>query len=276
MPECLQFKPIGFFKTRKKVKTYDLPRQPLVMGAPSLSELDYKKCDYIELEKDYLFEQALEKLDGFSRIWVIFLFHENNHWNPKIRPPRGEKNKIGVFASRSPYRPNPIGMSCVELIKIKGLRLYLADSDILNNTPILDIKPYIPFCDSFTDSKIGWLENIETTKYNISFSQESLDQISFLKNTFQLELEFFITSQLSYEPLNKDKKRLWIHEEHAFLGYKTWLVKFRVNETSKEIFILKINSGYSSKDLAPGTIDKYQDKISHRIFIEKFGHDNLK
>lgn len=262
MSDSFNFQPIGFFKN-KAFNNYDLPRQP---------ENDSKlnTDSYIELIKNHQFEQALENLEGFSRIWVIFHFHKNQNWNPKILPPRGSEKKIGVFASRSPYRPNPIGLSCLELIKIEGLKVFVSNSDILNDTPILDIKPYIPYCDAFPDAKSGWLENIEDTKYEINFTPQALLQTQFLAEVSNsIDLTSFIKRSLEYEPLNSDKKRLILTDNNCILCYRTWRIKFSINSKEKIIQIEDIFSGYSETDLKD-TTDIYKDKKIHLDFILRF------
>ena len=105
----------------------------------------------IELSKEVYTnpEQSLETLDEFSHIWIIYHFHKNDsHLKPKISPPRLDGKKVGVLATRSPHRPNPIGMSLVKLDRIEGSTIYFLGSDMVDGTPVLDIKPYIPSYDS--------------------------------------------------------------------------------------------------------------------------------
>ena len=115
---------------------------------------------FIELFPHCNYEQALEDLTGFERVWLLFVFDRNANWKPKVHPPYGIDRKVGVFASRSPYRPNPIGLSAVELVKIEGLKVFIRNFDLLEGTPILDIKPYIPEADAFPDSKAGWRDEV--------------------------------------------------------------------------------------------------------------------
>lgn len=124
----------------------------------------------VVLEPGHNFEQALEDLDGFSKIWLIYWFDRNENWKPKVLPPRGPAVKRGVFATRSPHRPNPIGLSLVDLIEIKGRTLYLGNVDLLDKTPILDIKPYLPYAEAFPEAKAGWLEGLSSTPMDIVFS----------------------------------------------------------------------------------------------------------
>jgi hypothetical protein len=89
---------------------------------------------------------------------VVFWFHQNKGWRPKVLPPRSTSGRKGVFATRAPYRPNPIGLSALKLEKIEGLILHVSDVDMLDGTPVLDIKPYVPYTDAQPAARSGWLE----------------------------------------------------------------------------------------------------------------------
>ncbi|MCL4126698.1 UNVERIFIED_CONTAM: hypothetical protein GTU68_013690, partial [Idotea baltica] len=119
--------PIGYLDSEKKNK-FDAPHQP----DPKCTEISK-----IELLKNMNFEQALQDIDGFSHIWILSWFHKNKSWKPQVRPPRGENKKRGVFATRSPHRPNPIGLTVVKVIKIEKNVLYIGSHDLVDGTPIL-------------------------------------------------------------------------------------------------------------------------------------------
>lgn len=181
-----------------------------------------------------------------------------------VTPPRSKDGKkIGVFATRAPYRPNPIGLSCVKIIKIEGLKIYLEQTDLLDGSPILDIKPYLVYSDSFPESQVGWLENIESEKYEIKFSPQADEQIEWLRQNGVVNLKNFITTQLSYEPTNSQKKRVQEENFQWVLSYRTWRVDFII--TDKTIGIMSLRSGYSEADFAT-TEDTYKDKHLHREF----------
>lgn len=103
---------------------------------------------------------AVEGLEGFSHVWLIWWFSQSQGWKPRVRPPRlGGQKKIGVFASRAPYRPNPIGLSVVELLAIRlgdDVELEFGGVDLVHGTPILDIKPYLPYADAVAGATSGW------------------------------------------------------------------------------------------------------------------------
>ena len=113
-------KPIGYLKS-DLIYRYETPRQGILAG---------EDISVIELLPHQNFEQAVSQLDGFERIWIIYQFHLNTNWKPLVNPPRHTRKKVGVFASRAPYRPNQIGMSCVKLVKVDGLKIYISQSDI--------------------------------------------------------------------------------------------------------------------------------------------------
>jgi len=113
----------------------------------------------IELLPGRNFEHALEDLAHWELIWVIFWFHLNPGWRPKVLPPRSTTGRKGVFATRSPHRPNPIGMSVVRLERVDGLILHIRDADMLDGTPVLDLKPYVAYTDAHPSAGTGWLED---------------------------------------------------------------------------------------------------------------------
>jgi len=109
---------------------------------------------------DWLDPKTIQDLNGFDRIWLIFSFHLSEGWNSRVKPPRGG-SKRGVLATRSPHRPNSIGLSAVELVRIEGRTLHLKGVDLLDGTPVLDIKPYVPYADAFPESKAGWIDELD-------------------------------------------------------------------------------------------------------------------
>lgn len=149
--------PIGHIQTCYDAK-FGVPRQPGLVS---------EAWGKLTFEPEYRNSDSLRGLEAFSHIWLIFLFHQTKQeqWKPMVRPPRlGGNDKVGVFASRSPFRPNPIGMSCVKLDHIDlnhkdGPILKLSGIDLVNGTPILDIKPYIPYSDTIDGAEGGFAEN---------------------------------------------------------------------------------------------------------------------
>lgn len=255
--DALTLKPIGIFKGPRK-HPYEAPRQP--------ADHDADEGEII-LNEGQNFEQALQGLEGCDRIWVIFQFHHNTNWKPMVRPPRGSKEKIGVFATRAPYRPNPLGLSCVRLTKIEGRKLQVENTDLLDGTPIFDIKPYVAEADAFPEAKLPWLQTVETEKWTVTESENAENQLNWLEKNGVAQLRGFATRQLEYDPFDADKKRLTEQNGNWTLAYRTWRVDFE--EKEKTIKITGVRSAYTPEELADAK-DPYADKSIHRDFKKKF------
>ena len=260
--------PIGTFYGDAVYK-YDAPRQGrLFAGHPGR----------IVLSAGQNFEMALRDLEGFERLWVIFQFHENAGWRPTTRPPVPPKgrDRVGTFASRSPYHPNPIGLSCVRLLKIEGLTLFVDEADLLNETPILDIKPYIPMADAFPDAKAGWVEEQVGDLWNIEVSDTFAEQNRWIAERSSFDLLSFAQVQLSRGNFSKDvfdttRRRLTLDEnaQTGVLAYRTFRIHFSYDELSRSVCLQKITSGYTPEELHSSE-DKYGDKPLHRDFLCAF------
>jgi tRNA-Thr(GGU) m(6)t(6)A37 methyltransferase TsaA len=251
------FNPIGVLKS-DQVEPYQASRQPDGLSSEAV----------ITLNSGQNYEQALTDLAGCSHLWIIYAFHKNENWKPMVQTPRSNR-KIGVFATRAPYRPNPIGLSLVKLESVDGLNIHIGPNDILNDTPILDIKPFHPESDVAEDVHIEWLESSLTPKMGLSFSPLASEQIDYLENQNgdMTQLRSFIYRQLEYDPTNAEKKRVEFVQSYWVLAYRTWRIDFIVQDTT--VAILGIRTGYSEEDLAAGE-DKYLDKDLHRKFIKNF------
>lgn len=155
---------------------------PTKFGIPRQSGLVQALKATITFEPEYRIPEAFRGLEEFSHIWLLWKFSksEKEHWSATVKPPRlGGKKRMGVFATRSPYRPNDIGLSSVRLEKIefdeqKGPVLYVAGADLVDGTPIYDIKPYIAYADSHPDATEGFAGNVKEKELVVDFPQELL------------------------------------------------------------------------------------------------------
>ena len=256
-----EFKPIGLYRCPQTYR-YEAPRQGVFSGNEG----------FVELNGNAGFEDALRDLTGFSRIWILFEFHLNETWRPMVRPPVSPGGRrIGVFATRSPHRPNRLGMSCVKLLGVEGLRIFVGESDLLDRTPVLDIKPYIPKADAFPDARTGWLEETRPDLWQVTFEEEARQQIDLIRSLSGLDLENFCRIQLSLDPLLSDRKRITEEDTGEYaIGCRTWQAVFSVSEREKSVRVLRIRSHYTEEELAPGADDKYGDKDQHRVFRTRF------
>jgi tRNA-Thr(GGU) m(6)t(6)A37 methyltransferase TsaA len=251
------FLPIGYFYTAKKGKSEASRQAGCDKGSTGTIELTIKEA-----------ELALKELSGFSHLWILFVFHHNSNWKPLTHPPRLQR-KVGVFATRSPFRPNPIGMSCVKIIKIEGRTITIGHHDLLNETPILDLKPYIEYADVITDPNPGWTLECDKNTFEVIFSRQTREQVDFLISQGVSEIANVITNQLSFEPTDKKRKRIkpTCSASEFIFSYRTWRVQYKVSE--KTIGISKIFSGYTEEELASAE-DLYKDKQIHKAFVALF------
>ena len=263
----LTLNPIGIIRT-PFTDRYHAPRQPEF-------EAEQKTEGVIELFKGRNFEQALYDLAGFERIWILFWFHKNARWNPQVLPPRGPRIKRGVFATRSPYRPNPIGLSVAELVDIKVRKLRVAGTDLLDGTPILDIKPYLPYADAFPESNVGWLEEVvaasRITKrgaYAVKWSELAREQTRFLQEKHGIELVDFPEQVLRHDPTPHPYRRIAIAKKtgRLNLAYKSWRLEFEINDML--VTVLRVLSGYSKSALRTASPAKpLHDHAAHVEFL---------
>ena len=153
-------------------------------GIPRQSGLVPELKGIITFEPEFRNPQAFRGLEEFSHIWILWKFSksEKEHWSATVKPPRlGGKKRMGVFATRSPYRPNDIGLSSVKLEKISfdeklGPMLYVAGADLLDGTPIYDIKPYIAYTDSHPDAAEGFAGTVKEKELQVDFPEELLEK----------------------------------------------------------------------------------------------------
>ncbi|RYE65209.1 MAG: tRNA (N6-threonylcarbamoyladenosine(37)-N6)-methyltransferase TrmO [Rhizobiaceae bacterium] len=207
------FSAIGVVHTPFREK-FGIPRQP---GLVSAAKGVIKVLDKPDLKT------ALRSLEEFSHLWIVFVFHEHGgkSWKPSIRPPRlGGSKKVGVLASRSPHRPNPIGLSAVSIERIDleatgGPEIHVSGVDLLDGTPVLDLKPYIPYADSLPAANAGWAsEPIE--RVTLAYTPEARTT---LRKLARPDLEAMITEVLE---LDHEETEGSILNQGDFLYYIPW------------------------------------------------------
>lgn len=165
-------------------------------GIPRQSGLSGELKSKIVFEPEYRNPDALRGIDGYSHLWLIWEFSQakKENWSPTVRPPRlGGNKRVGVFATRSPFRPNPIGLSSVKLEAIEqsegeGTVLIVSGADLLDGTPIYDIKPYISYSDCHRDAVSGFAEEVKNYSLKVVFCKELLSKIHISKQNPLLEI----------------------------------------------------------------------------------------
>lgn len=224
--------PIGYVISPNKQR-YETPHQG-VLADDSIS--------VIRLNPGMNYEQALKHLEGFGMIWVIYRFHLNPDWKPMVTPPRSE-HKVGVLATRSPHRPNGIGLSAVKLVKIEGLDVTITNSDILDGSPVLDIKPYIPSYDSFPGVATGWVKNDQREKFNVELTEEAALQSEAIRENTGQNLEGYAKVQLALEPGDTSRKRINETADGGYcLSYREWGIFYRIEAADRRVIVTSIES----------------------------------
>lgn len=216
--------PIGVIRTPFHEK-YTAPRQPGADGEFALGR--------VVLDKGHNFEQALSDLIGFEKIWLVYLFDRNTNWKPKVLPPRSSV-KRGVFATRSPHRPNPIGLSLVTLLEIRGRTLIVEGVDMLDHTPILDIKPYLPTIEAFPGARAGWVADSEPHNdivREIVFDPEFVTAVNELPDAERTAIIGHVRRMLRFDIRPHPYKRIALESDGSYtLAYKAWRIRFERTE----------------------------------------------
>lgn len=257
----MDFQPVAYFRGAARWRS----------SAPRQGVFDPDSQGVLEFLSQRGYDQALRDLEGFERLWVVFQFHQNSHWRPTVRPPVPpvDRDRVGVFASRSPYRPNPIGLSCVRLLSVQGLNVEIAESDLLDGTPILDVKPYIPTADAFPNARAGWVETQAAEAWRVEFACR--DALQWILEHGGVDLFRLASVQLAHNPLDASRKRVQILDGGlAVLACRTWRLHFRYDTAAHTIVVTEVRSGYSVEELTPGSGDRYHDKEVHREFCILF------
>ncbi|WP_312269887.1 tRNA (N6-threonylcarbamoyladenosine(37)-N6)-methyltransferase TrmO [Pseudescherichia sp.] len=229
-----QFAQIGVIRSPYKEK-FAVPRQPGLVKSGG---------GELHLIAPYNQADAVRGLEAFSHLWLLFVFHQTMEggWRPTVRPPRlGGNARMGVFATRSTFRPNPIGMSLVEL---KGIRcqgeqviLDLGSLDLVDGTPVVDIKPYLPFAEALPEAKASYAQQAPQAIMPVSFTPELVERLP------QLERRYPHLRQFIVEVLAQDPRPAYRQQEEAGKEYAVWLldfnVRWRVTDAGFEVFALE-------------------------------------
>lgn len=257
------FEPIGYIRRGERYR-FEAPRQGIFSGGKA----------FVGMTDTAFWREACRDLDGFERLWLVGIFHLNRDQKikPLVHPPVApEKRGYGVFATRSPHRPNPIALSCVRLCSVQNDGFAVDECDLLDGTPILDIKPYIPAADSFPAAACGWRSLVPEERFTVTFAGNAAEKAVFLLEKGGFDLCNFARVQLEHDPLNSRRKRVkHIAGNEWLLAWRTWRLRFRMDEEGARVEIVDITSGYRPEELRSGCEDIYGDKSLHRLFNCKF------
>ncbi|WP_076408221.1 tRNA (N6-threonylcarbamoyladenosine(37)-N6)-methyltransferase TrmO [Shewanella sp. UCD-KL12] len=240
-----QIQAVAYCRTPYKQK-FGIPRQPGLASAAR---------GFVELQAPFNHIDTVRGLEQYSHLWLVFCFHENleQGWKTTVRPPRlGGNEKLGVFATRSTFRPNGLGQSVVKLHKIHQRKGYVAleisGMDLLDGTPIIDIKPYIPFSDSVPEA-LGGIAHEAPVLTQVEFSQTALQQLTQYQRLEQyLHLEELITDVLAQDPRPAYKKAKADPKLYQVALYDLdilWRVSAETADAKETIVVQEIRAGIS-------------------------------
>lgn len=238
----MEVKPIGFIKSDFQQK----------FGTPRQGSLSPSSRAQLILDKEWRNRGIFSGLEGFSHVWLVSFFHLNETARrfAKVHPPRLRGKKVGVFASRSPHRPNPIGLSLARIVEVSDDTLLLSEIDLVENTPILDIKPYLAEADRPSEYRSGWTEHVSLLPVSCEFSETALAQIESLVASKIIRsrerLESLITEMVSLDPrapayLGREEAEfaVWVSGLNVVFSYSvnkfTILKVETINETTVSI-----------------------------------------
>jgi tRNA-Thr(GGU) m(6)t(6)A37 methyltransferase TsaA len=233
----LTLEPIGLVRTAAATKV-EAARQPRSRGGGALGR--------IELLPGRNFEHALANLGEWQYLWVVFWFDRNDGWRPKVLPPRSRSGRKGVFATRSPHRPNPLGLSAVRLERVDGLTLHVSDVDMLDGTPVLDIKPYVAYTDAIVDAGSGWLADGDAPRdpipeFEVRWDVSAAEQAEWIEARTGLKLRERATATLALGPEPHPYRRIRREQVGFTLCVKDWRLRFGVE--GRQVSVASIESG---------------------------------
>jgi tRNA-Thr(GGU) m(6)t(6)A37 methyltransferase TsaA len=269
------FEPIGVVRSPFAERA-SAPRQPSV-GAVGNGGDGEIAAGRIELFAGHGYEDALDGLAQWEYAWVVFVFHRNveeaRGWRPKVQPPRSDagSGKKGVFATRSPHRPNPIGLSAVRIERVEGLDVHVSRLDMLDGTPVLDLKPYVAYADAYPSARDGWLAARDPiAPWEVAFSDLARAQLGWLRAS-GVDLQPGIETALALGPQPHAYRRIRPqpgaggkrdgNPTAMRLALKEWRVDFVVEgearselaamlPQARRLVVTAVLSGYRAKQLA--------------------------
>ena len=267
-PDSLTIEPIGYVRSPFHDRA-EAPRQPRAGEGVEAT---------IELIAGRGYDRALFDLEGWDYLWVLFWFHRNKGWRPQVLPPRSDRRR-GVFSTRSPHRPNPLGISVVKLLSVRKLTVHIAGCDMLDSTPVLDLKPYVPWSDAIPNARTGWLAppDFESAleedgrpvdpkaSTRVRFDPVARAQLDWLFARGVTELEAGITRALALGTKAHPYRRIQRDGDALKLAVKAWRARFR--EDDEGCTVLSIKTGYRSEAL----VEDEPELDVHRAFVAQWG-----
>ena len=228
----------------------------------------------LELVPGKNYEQALQDLAGCERVWLLWWFHKNTTRRPLVLPPRGPAHRRGVFATRSPHRPNPLGLSPVRLLGIEGRRLFLGASDLVDGTPVLDIKPYVAAYDSFPAARAGWIDALNTAlqepaTFSVTISAHAGEQAGWLRQTWGIDFLPRLHELLARDPSPHRTRRISRRGPLLLvIGCGAWRAVFGIE--GQAVNIVALEAAYPMRFLTRADYRDVPDRAAQLAFLARW------
>jgi tRNA-Thr(GGU) m(6)t(6)A37 methyltransferase TsaA len=264
LPLSLTLTPIGFIRSGQRLK-FDARHQP--------AEAD-PESHVLELVPSRDLELGLRDLEGFSRIWLLWWFHRNTTWRPLVMPPQGPAARRGVFSTRSPHRPNPVGITPVRLVRVETRRLILGPCDLIDGTPVFDIKPYISAYDAFAGERAGWWDAVQDGAaappgHRVVFSPRATEQVAWLREHWGIDFSARVIERLERDPSPHRTRRIRRTQAGRLeLGCGGWRAVFEVE--GGEVRVTAIEPGYPRRFLEDRTLTRVPDREAQLAYLARF------
>ena len=228
----------------------------------------------LELLAGCSYEQALQDLAGMERVWLVWWFHRNTDWRPLVLPPRGPAQRRGVFATRSPHRPNPLGLTCVPLVGVEGRRLLLGPCDLIDGTPVFDVKPYIAAHDSFPAASAGWIDAMEIelrqpARFSVSLAPAAVTQAQWLSDTWRIDFRPRLVELLSRDPAPHRTRRIRRRNASEFeIGCGAWRAVFTIG--GELVSVSALEAAYPMSFLMRPGYEAVPDREAQLAFLARW------
>jgi tRNA-Thr(GGU) m(6)t(6)A37 methyltransferase TsaA len=260
----LTLQPIGYLRTRQQVK-FQAGHQPAAADEES---------NVLELLPGCGYEQALQDLAGMDRVWLLWWFHRNDSWRPLVLPPRGPARRRGVFATRSPHRPNPLGLTVVPLLGIEGCRLKLGPCDLVDGTPVLDLKPYVAAYDAFPDARAGWIDVMEAelqgpAPFAVTVADLAAEQARWLRENYTVDFLARLLGLLGRDPSPHRTRRIRRRDpKRSEITCGAWRAVFATD--GLVVSVLALEPAYPMKFLSRADYTNVPDREAQLAFLARW------
>lgn len=242
--------------------------------------------NFLELLPDADLALATRDLAGFERVWLVWWFHRNTNWRPTVLPPRGPQKRRGVFATRSPHRPNALGLTPVRLLGVEqgGRLLRLGPCDLVEGTPVFDIKPYVPAYDAFPGARAGWIDEVDAVEraaptHVVELAPRAAEQAEWLRERWGVEFLPRVRELLSRDPAPHRTRRIRkVPAEHGGgfeIGCGAWRALFVREEAEARVKITGLGPGFPRWQLEREGGEQVPDRLAQSAFLERWPDSEL-